>query len=113
MERVRREVDGSQLSIGDLEAFGILVFIELGTHLEAGIGCGRCDQLDNGAIAAQRLTSPVDGDEGEKAVLDLVPLAGAGRQMADRDGKLQLVGQLLKLDFPQAHTIAVAAATIG
>ena len=46
-------------------------------------------------------------------MLYLVPLAGAGWQMTDRDWHLELVSQLLKLDFPQAHTIAVAAAAIG
>ncbi len=39
--------------------------------------------------------------------------AGAWRQVADRDGKFEVVGQLLKLDFPQTHTIAVAATAIG
>src|SRR6476620_6875104 len=46
-------------------------------------------------------------------MLDLVPLVGAGRQVANRYGKLELVGQFLKLDFPKTHTISVAAATVG
>ena len=46
-------------------------------------------------------------------MLDLVPLAGAGRQVADRDGQLEFVGQLLQLDLPQPHAIAVAAAAVG
>ena len=46
-------------------------------------------------------------------MLDLVPLAGAWRQMADGDGKFEFIGKLLKLDFPQADPIAVAAAAIG
>src|SRR5262249_51712749 len=46
-------------------------------------------------------------------MLDLVPLAGAGRQVANRYGKLELVGQFLKLDFPKTHTISIAAATVG
>ena len=46
-------------------------------------------------------------------MLDLVPLAGAGRQMAHGDGKLDFIGQLLQFDFPQAHAIAVASAAIG
>ena len=33
--------------------------------------------------------------------------------MADRDGKLQLVGEFLQLDLPQTDAIAVAAAAIG
>jgi len=69
--------------------------------------------MDDRAIAAQRLAAPVDSDERKQAMLDLVPLAGAGRQVANRCGKLELVGQFLKLDFPKTHTISVAATTIG
>src|SRR6478672_2869392 len=49
--------------------------------------------MDDRAIAAQRLAAPVDSDERKQAMLDLVPLAGAGRQVANRYGKLELVGQ--------------------
>src|SRR6266511_2900418 len=98
MERVAEEIDGSQLSIGDSDAFGILVVFQFGANREAGLGGGCGDQLDNRAIAAQRLAPPVDGDEGKQPMLDLVPLARAGRQMAHRDRKLELIGELLKLD---------------
>src|SRR5882724_4993055 len=107
------QVDSGHLEIGNLDAFGIFVFVQLGAHLEAGIGCRRRDQLDDRAITAQRLASPVDRDEREKTVLDLVPLACAGRQMANRDGEPELFCQLLKLDFPETHTISVAAATVS
>src|SRR5712691_7364081 len=46
-------------------------------------------------------------------MLDFVPLAGAGRQMANRNGKFELVGQLLELDFPKTHAMSVAATTVG
>ena len=100
MERVAGEVDVSHLEIGDLDAFGIFLFVQLGAHLEAGICCRRGDQLDDRAIATQWLSPPVDGDEGEETMLDLVPLAGAGRQVANRDRQLELVRQFLKLDLP-------------
>ena len=88
------------MGVGDFDTFGIFVFVQFGAHFEAGVGCRRGNQLDDRAIAAQGLAAPVDGDERKQAMLDLVPLAGAGRQMADRDGKLEFVGQLLKFDFP-------------
>ena len=96
-----------------LDTLGILVLVELGANFEAGVCCGGCNELDDGPIAAQRLAPPVDGDEREEAVFDLVPLAGAWRQMTNRDRKLELVGQFLQLDLPKAHAIAVAAAAIG
>ena len=61
----------------------------LGADFEAGVCCGGCNELDDGPIAAQRLAPPVDGDEREEAVFDLVPLAGAWRQMTNRDRKLE------------------------
>jgi hypothetical protein len=49
----------------------------------------------------------------KKGVLGLVSFARAGRQVANRDGQLELVGQVLKLDFSEAHTISVAPTTVG
>ena len=48
-----------------------------------------------------------------KEVLDLVPFAGAGRQVADHDFEAELIGQLLKFAFPQPHPPAVAAAAVS
>ena len=107
------QVDGGHLEIGNLDTLWIFVFIQFGAHLETVFGCRRSDQLNDRAIAAQWFTSPVDRDEGKKAVLDLVPLARAGWQVANRDGELELIGQLLKLDFPETHTIPIAAATVS
>ena len=45
-------------------------------------------------------------------MLDFVPLAGAGGQVADRDLDAELVGQLLQFAFPQPDPRAVAAATV-
>jgi len=63
MKVVALDADCGQFSVGDLDAFGILVLVELGTDLETGIRRGRGDQLDYGAVASQRLASPVDCDE--------------------------------------------------
>ena len=46
-------------------------------------------------------------------MLNFVPLAGAGRQVADHDVDAEFVGQFLKFAFPQPHPRAVAAAAIG
>ena len=113
MEGVRRDIDCGELGVWNFDGFGILPLVQLGTNLEAGLGCRCGDQLDDGPIAAQGLAPPVDGDEREETMLDLIPLAGAGRQVADRDGQFELVGQLLKLDLPQTHAITVAATAVG
>ena len=100
------QIDRFDLNVGDLDPFGIFVFVQLCTHLESGVRRGRRDQLDDGAIAAQRFASPIDRDEREQTVLYLVPLAGARWQVTDCDGQLELVRQLLKLDFPQTDTMS-------
>ena len=46
-------------------------------------------------------------------MLDFVPLAGAGGQVADEDVEAEFVGQLLQFAFPQPHPRTVAAAAIG
>ncbi len=85
VDGVGGEVDGGELLVGDFDAFGIFVLIQLGAHLEAGCSCRCCNQLDDRAVAAQGLAPPVDGDEREETMLDLVPFAGAGRQVTNRE----------------------------
>ena len=51
--------------------------------------------------------------KGEEPVLDFVPLAGAGGQVADHDVEAQFIGQFLQFAFPQPHVRAIAAAPIG
>ena len=58
-----KDIDGGELIVGNAQAFGISVLIELRAHLKTGIGCCRGNQLDDRAIAAQRLASPIDRDE--------------------------------------------------
>ena len=47
--------------------------------------------------ADQRSPSPVLGDVAEHLVLDLVPLARPGREVAHRDPQAELGGQVLHL----------------
>jgi hypothetical protein len=56
----------------------ILASVEFAAHGEAGFGGGGRDQIDDHAIADEGLSTPVLADEGEEAVFDFVPLAGAG-----------------------------------
>ena len=95
MEVVAGEVDGIHFGVGHLDAGRIGVLIELATNLQTGLGrrCG--DQLDDDLMADERFAAPVAGDEREQAMLDLVPLAGAGGQVTHRDGNAEFVGQLL------------------
>jgi hypothetical protein len=84
-------------------AAGVLAGVEFAAHGETGFGGSGRDQLDDHPIADEWLGAPVLADKGEAALLDFVPLAGAGRQVADRDVEPELVGQLLEFAFPQPH----------
>jgi hypothetical protein len=70
-------VDGVHLGISDFDAGGVGVGIDLALDLQAGICGGRRDQLNDGLVADQRAPAPVLRDEGEQAMLDLVPLCAA------------------------------------
>jgi hypothetical protein len=106
------DAEDGHLSVGDDNALGVLASVEFAAHGEAGFGRGGRDQLDNGPIAEEGPGPPVLADEGEEPVLDFVPFAGAGWQVADDDVEAELVGQLLQFAFPQPHPPAVAAAGV-
>jgi hypothetical protein len=46
-------------------------------------------------VTDERFSAPVARYEREEAMLDLVPFAGAGRQVTHGDGNAKFVGQLL------------------
>jgi hypothetical protein len=85
VEGVAVEVDGGQLGVGDAELVGVGARVQLGVDLKAGAAGGRGDQVDDDLDRDQWPGAPVAADEAEQAVLDLVPLAGAGREVADLD----------------------------
>jgi len=113
MERVTVDVEGSYVLVGYPDALGIAPRVQFAPHRQARLGGGGADQVDDGAVADQRLGPPVLADVGEQAVFDLVPLAGARRQVVDGDLKAKLVGQALQLALPQPHPRAVAATAVG
>jgi hypothetical protein len=53
------------------------------------------------------------GDEREETMLDLVPFAGAGRQIANGDVNVEFGGESLEFELPQAHAQAVDAAAVS
>src|SRR5258708_14158976 len=107
------EVAGGHGGVGNDNAVGVLPSVEFTAHGEAGFGGGGGDQLDDDPIGDEWLGTPVLADEGEEAVLDFVPLAGAGRQVVDHDVEAEFVGQLLQFAFPQPYPRTVAAAAVG
>src|SRR4030095_15930719 len=105
--------EGGKFLIGDLDALRVAAGVEFGMYGESLAGGGGADQVDRDFVAGQRLTSPVRRDLAEQAMLDLVPRAGPGREMADSDRQTGLRGQGAQFLLPQPARVAVGAAGVG
>src|ERR1700739_1098793 len=80
MELGSSEIDRGHLLIRNLDGLRIAIGVQLAPDGETrSRGCAG-DQVDDGTIADQRLGAPVQADEREEPVLDLVPFAGARRK---------------------------------
>ena len=96
----------------DLDALGVGLGVEDGFDVQAGAGLGGPYQVDDGFVVHQRLATPVDADEREEAVLDLVPLTRPGWIVANRDRHSDLVGKTLQSELPCSKLGAVAATAV-
>jgi hypothetical protein len=112
MEISTDDVDRSHVLISYDDAFWIGVGVEFTMDLEIRISGSGAYEVDNDAIADQPFGVPVYRDEREQAVFDLVPLAGARRQVVDANVDAKLIGETLQFAFPQAQARAVAATAI-
>src|SRR5487761_38310 len=98
--------------IANRDAGFILAKVQGGPNDEALLrGCAR-DQINDDLVGGQRTPPPVLRDETEQSMLELVPLAGAGRKVTDLQGHSQFVGQTLQRLLPQSIAAAVTAAPI-
>ena len=82
-------------------------------HAMARLGGGRRDQLEDHLVNGEGASAPVHADLREEPVLDLVPFAGAGRQVADGDGQTSLQCEAPELVLPGLNSIAIASTPIG
>ena len=93
MPVVSGEGDGGEFGVADRDAFGVFGRVVVGLDGEPGFGGGGGDELDDGAHGGEGPASPVESDEAEHAVFDLVPFRGAGRVVAYGDGQAGFGGQ--------------------
>src|SRR5450755_2616212 len=107
MEGSAFEVDGGELFFCDGHASRIRTPIQSCADLQTGLGGGSGIEVDDDLMTDQRLASPVLGDVGKHAVLDLVPFTCAGRKVADVNGQTKLGCQVLQGDFPKTAAAAV------
>ena len=113
MEVMPRDQDIAHLLVSYAYPEGIAPEVGRRSNLQASLRGCRANQADHDPKACQRSRSPVFGNVAEDAVLDLVPLAGPRREVADGDRKSSLACKPLKLALPKAYAIAVAAAAVS
>ena len=101
MERIPLDVDAAQLFVGNLSLCLVLVLIEYRFDLQPRLGRGVSDKLQYHLVGNERPSSPVHIDEGKHLMLNRVPLAGAGRVVADMDGQLCRGSKLLQAILPE------------
>jgi hypothetical protein len=105
------DVDRFELLRGDLLSGRVAPAIETSANHETTSVRSVRDEIDDRLVAAQRTPPPVDRDEREQSVLDLVPLAGTGREVADADHDAELVGHALELVLPDTLLPPASALT--
>ena len=98
MKLVSPELEFGHLLVGNFQPRRISVGVELAFHRQAGGGgCGG-NEVDYDFMTDKRLAPPVLTDEREEPMFDLVPLAGARREVTDRYLQPAFIGQFLQ--FP-------------
>ena len=95
MKLVPFDGERGEFLIGDLDSFGVNIFIERCLDLQSFSSPGIADQIDDNLTADEGTPSPVGGDVAEHAVFDFVPLAGSRREMTNLNRQIQFVGEPL------------------
>src|SRR5262245_36459361 len=79
MKGVAFDVQSGHFSVAHLDALRVGFGVEFATDLESCLGGGCGNEFHHGGPARQRSPAPILCDVAKQAVLDLVPLRGAGR----------------------------------
>jgi hypothetical protein len=99
--------------IRDFDACAIERIVYLGLNCEPLFSACVSNAVYDLGSAFQSTTTPILADMAEHAMFDLVPLAGARREVTDMDGHVEFFSKLLDLDFPEAYAAAIATSPIG
>ena len=81
--------------VGDRLAFGVGGGVEFCVYFQTLCRGGVSDQVDDNGEAFEGLAAPVPGDVTEHAMLDPVPFACTGRQVAHLHGEAGFVRETL------------------
>jgi hypothetical protein len=95
MEVVTFDGQRGEFLVRDFDSRRVVSIIELRLDAQTFRGRRVTDQIDDDLAADQRPTTPILGDVAKHPMFDLIPLAGAWREMADLDHHPQVVGESL------------------
>ena len=111
---MRLQGDGGEVSVGYLDAGGVLLFDKLGDDRQAGVGRGGADVVEDRLIVGQWDTGPVLADLTEQAMIDRIPLGGAAGVVTDGDLEAMRVDEAcLESILEAANARRVAATGVG
>ena len=110
---MRLQFDLLHLLIGNLQGNGIFPFVQFGFDLQAGLSRGTANQIHDHFMADPRAPSPVHADMRKEPMLNLIPFAGSGWKMTDRDLQAYFRGQFLQFPLPQSNPIPIASPAIA
>ena len=105
-------LQGRQFLVGDFRSSWIAMAVLSSRDRQALIGRGMGNQFQHHCQRSKRIGTPIDGDEGKEAVLDLVPFTGRRRIMRHGDGDVCVSRQFLQFLHPQPISDPVGAASI-
>ena len=89
------QVDLGHLLIRNFDTLWISPLIQLTPDPQSSLGSCRGDEADDRCQAHQWSAAPIHADVGKEPMLNLVPFAGSGREMADGNRLARSIGELL------------------
>lgn len=110
MKLVSVDVNRRQFFVAHLDLQRVAFLVGPSVNLKSSGGAYCSDQIHDDLQRLQRNATPFSGDVAEQAVCDLVPLARAGRELADLDRESRRTGESLEFKSPEPGSWAVAPA---
>ena len=109
---MRSYLHGVHFCIRDFATFLVALSVKFALDFKSSACPGSLDQINHRLVGVQRFVSPIDRDEREQPMLNLVLTTRPWRKVARRDRQLLFVSKPLQFKFPQPRAVAVAATAI-
>ena len=112
MEIITCDSNAGHLLVSDFYLRRVIFTVENASNFKTRLRTRVRYQVHNGGVCQQWLAAPVLSDIRKQAMFNLVPFAGPRRQVADRNVKTRLVGQLLQFPLPKTYARSITSSAI-